>query len=327
MPTLCHRRPRVKPTDDSPRTPFLILTGFLGAGKTTLVNRLLSAPAGRRIAVLINDLGAVHIDRKLVTAQSGDLIELSGGCVCCKLDLQRDLWISIEELLGRARPDHLVLETTGIAEPHLLVERFFAEQRDERGLQPPAVVCCVDGEAGLDQLDRHREPRSQLAHATRGILSKLDRTSHAQAMALRERLHALRPDLALGSFPATSDGTAALVSWLLDAPPVRAHGSAPAHLHRHQLTAASFRSADPLLGPPLLALCDRFGARLVRVKGFVHLAGERRRAYLERAGRHTTLTLGDEWGRDAANTELVFIGEDIDESALRAELWACRAAV
>jgi G3E family GTPase len=80
----------------------------------------------------------------------------------------------------------------------------------------------------------------------------------------------------------------------------------------------------PLLGPPLLALCHRLGPGLVRVKGFVHVAGEDRRGFLERAGNVTELRLGEPWPA-APRTELVFIGENLDPGALRRELWACRA--
>jgi G3E family GTPase len=89
--------------------------------------------------------------------------------------------------------------------------------------------------------------------------------------------------------------------------------------------AASFSDDAPMLGEALLALCRRLGPALVRVKGFVHLAGEDRRGFLERAGNVTELRLGEPW-LGPRRTELVFIGEGLDPGALRRELWACRDA-
>jgi G3E family GTPase len=101
--------------------PFTILTGYLGAGKTTALNRMLGQPLGRRIAVLVNELGRVAIDGRLIARAGGDVLELAGGCVCCKIDVKNDLWDGIADVVARSAPDHLVLETTGIAEPPALV--------------------------------------------------------------------------------------------------------------------------------------------------------------------------------------------------------------
>ena len=104
------------------RVPFTILTGWLGAGKTTALNRMLAAPHGRRIAVLVNELGRISIDTQLIVGRGGDVLELAGGCVCCKVDIKNDLWDGIGDIVARARPDHVVLETTGIAEPAAILD-------------------------------------------------------------------------------------------------------------------------------------------------------------------------------------------------------------
>jgi G3E family GTPase len=117
------------------------------------------------------------------------------------------------------------------------------------------------------------------------------------------------------------------VPWLLDgeargggAP----HGHAP-HAHG-QLVAAAFVEEAPLLAEPLLALCRGLGAALVRAKGFVHLAGEPRRGFLERAGERLSLRLGEPWPAGPRRTELVLIGEGLDPEALQRQLWACRVS-
>jgi G3E family GTPase len=111
-----------------------------------------------------------------------------------------------------------------------------------------------------------------------------------------------------------------------DGPPRRGR---PPHDHAHrarQLTAASFVDEAPLVAEALLLLCASLGDGLIRAKGHIHLAGQPRRAFLERAGDHTRLDLGAPWGDETPLTRLVLIGEDLDEAALQRQLWACRAA-
>src|SRR5437868_4126890 len=81
------------------KVPFTILTGWLGAGKTTALNRMLGAAHGKRIAVLVNELGRISIDTQLIIGQGGDVLELAGGCVCCKVDIKNDLWEGIAEIV------------------------------------------------------------------------------------------------------------------------------------------------------------------------------------------------------------------------------------
>jgi G3E family GTPase len=305
-----------------PLTPFTILTGFLGAGKTTALNRLLGAAAGKRVAVLVNELGRIHIDRDLILGQDGDILELSGGCVCCKLDLQRDLWTGVVDVAVRSRADQVVLETTGVAEPDALLDlpKWVAEKIEIAG-----VITVVDAQAGIAQLARHEEARAQVVAADRILLSKLDVATPAEAEAIHRRLDELAPTAERASFPASAEGTASLLSWILD---VRPRSARPAtkrpHVHG-QLVSATYVADEPLAAAPLLATLERLGDRLVRAKGFVHLAGDPRRFYLERAGAATTLSPLGEW-TGPPRSEIVLIGEGLDEPTLRRALWACRAA-
>ncbi len=311
----------------SQRVPFTILTGFLGAGKTTVLNRLLAAPVGRRVAVLVNELGRIAIDSRLILSRGGDVLELAGGCVCCSVDLKNDLVDGILDVIARSRPDHVVLETTGIAEPPALLDhlrRMGPEARRRIGIA--GVVCVVDATCAIATLARRKEAVSQVESADRLLLTKLDIAPAEAVEAVHARLEALRPDVERAAFPRTADGDQALVPWLLERRQTRARSGARAAHHEHQVVAASFVSSEPLLASPLLALLGRLEDRLLRVKGFVHLADEPRRAYLERAGTRTTLDYGEEWADQPRRTELVLIGEGLDEAALRRQLWACRAA-
>ena len=310
---------------DAPQPPLVLLTGFLGAGKTTLLNRVLGAQHRRRVGVIINELGRIDIDTRLIKSRAGDVLELAGGCVCHEVRVQSELWAAIAEIARRARPEVVVLETTGIAEPWSILDGL-----EGLGAAAPAVasgvVCAVDAEAGAGQIARHEEARAQLEAADRILLTKLDLAAPDAVVALHRELARRNPAAERASFPPTDEATAELVPWLLDVRPLGRARPAPGPHHHGQLAAVAYSDPVPLLAEPLLAVVDRLGSALVRAKGFVHLAGEQRRGFLERAGLRTELRFAAPWGADPPLTEIVLIGEDLDSGAIRRQLWACRAS-
>lgn len=301
--------------------PFTILTGFLGAGKTTMLNRVLRT-ASQRLAVLVNDVGRVNIDRELIVDRGAGVIELSGGCVCCAVDVQRGLWQSAVELAEQRQPDHIVLETTGIAEPDVILAQLADRPLARRRLVAAGVVCVIDAEDGGRWLDERLEARAQLAAADRVVLSKLDRASALAVARIHARLRELAPRLAAVSFPRNEEGDRQLAAWLLEPRFVEAR-AANAEAHRHgQLVVITFVEELPILARPLLAILERLGPALLRAKGFIHLAGESRRGFVERAGQQLELRVGEPWAERRRRTELVLIGVALDEAALRRELWS-----
>ncbi len=306
--------------------PFFILTGFLGAGKTTLLNRLLGSPQGQRIAVLVNDVGQINVDRQLIAADEGDIIELSGGCVCCKVDLQRDLFSGVDDLVERAKPDVVILETTGIADPRVLLAAFAEVEERRRLVVPSGVVCVVDAEVGLAG-DARVEWQAQLETADRIVVTKLERVSGAALAALYRRLEQLAPCVERAAFPLGKEGDDALARFMLATRPQRA-AVATSRKHRHsQLAVFAFSEASPLALAPLRQLVRELGTDLVRCKGYARVSDEAgtRFIYVERAGVNTTFDERTPPNADA-HTELVFIVEEgaIREEVLRRRLWACR---
>src|SRR4051812_23649762 len=184
-----------------PRVPFTILTGWLGAGKTTALNRMLAAPHGKRIAVLVNELGRISIDTQLIVGRGGDVLELAGGCVCCKVDIKNDLWEGISDIVERARPDHVVLETTGIAEPAAILESLVAKPRKiaqapdatNRGDASDDVVDAAsdtieDDAIAAKRLREQRGARERIEPA--GVICVVDAESGASALESREEASA-----------------------------------------------------------------------------------------------------------------------------------------
>src|SRR6266540_767530 len=300
-------------TEAAASKPSLILvTGFLGAGKTTALNRVLGHRHHRRIGVIVNELGRIDIDARLIKSRAGDVMELVGGCVC-------------QEVRRRSNPEIIMLETTGIAEPWSILDGLEALSAEEAPAVAAGVVCVVDAEAGLAQLERHEEARAQVEAADRILLTKLDLVPPEALEALHRELERRNPGAERASFPETAEATAALVPWLLDVRRGKraAHKHEPPHAHS-QLAAVGYTDPAAHLVEPLLAVIDGLGSALVRAKGFVRLSGELRRGYLERAGLHTSLQLGDSWGSETPRTEIVLIGENLDPAAIQRQLWACR---
>jgi G3E family GTPase len=313
-------------------TPLVIVTGFLGAGKTTLLNRVLGVQHHRRLAVIVNELGRIDVDARLLKARAGDVVELAGGCVCPEVRTMDELWQAFDEVRARSHPDVILLETTGIAEPEPLLEGLAARADSERGrsVLTCRVVTVVDAEAGAALLDRHPEARAQVTTADRLLLSKLDLATPAQLGALHALVEQLNPGVERASFPPGPSGSAALVPWLLDDLRPRADrdpdGDDHAHAHAHgQLAVVALSEDAPLLAEPLLAMCGRLGSALVRAKGFVQLVSEPRQAFLERAGFRLDLQLGEPWPPGRRRSEIVLIGDGLDAASLQRQLWACRA--
>ncbi|MDG1465497.1 MAG: GTP-binding protein [Acidimicrobiales bacterium] len=130
------------PGDPGPRIPMVVLGGWLGAGKTTLVNRLLRATDGERIAVVVNDIGEVNLDVELIAARDGDTVELTNGCICCSIGDSLAVTLRDLVLAGQSSDrqlDRLVVEASGVAEPDRV-----AAYGDRRRIRPDGIVVAVD---------------------------------------------------------------------------------------------------------------------------------------------------------------------------------------
>lgn len=337
--------------------PFTILTGWLGAGKTTTLNRLLAAPHGRRIAVLVNELGTIAIDTKLILHRGGDILELAGGCLCCKLDIRNDLWDGIADVVSRTKPDYLVLETTGIAEPLAIVEGLAKVRQDVRDtIAMAGIISVVDAEMGATVAERRDELLEQLVASDRVLLTKLDRASQGQLTATRAMIRQRNPAAEIASFPHDDAGAMNLCHWLLETRPLAASAAelldrtcdedgptaaTPAdrilprphdqhrphshHRHRHgQLHALAFSDPAPLVAEHVLDILAALGDDLARAKGFIHVAGQPRLGFIEKAGSQLTLNYPADSATAPAPSEFVLIG-DFDDAALLRQLHACRA--
>ncbi|MDF2366225.1 GTP-binding protein [Sneathiella sp.] len=158
------------------RIPIILMSGYLGAGKTTLINHLLAADHGRRIAVLVNDFGAINIDAALISDQTENTISLTNGCVCCSIT--DDLGTVLDALTTReAPPDLVVLEASGVAEP----ARLACHAGNWPGFELDAIITLLDAETVQIRAGNKfvgQLVKSQIEAADLLILTKTDLVSH-----------------------------------------------------------------------------------------------------------------------------------------------------
>ncbi|MGH8614199.1 MAG: GTP-binding protein, partial [Gammaproteobacteria bacterium] len=177
----------VEPPMEQRAVRVTILTGFLGAGKTTLLNRILNGDHGLRVAVLVNDFGAINIDAELVVGVQDDVISLSNGCVCCTI--RDDLVETVEEVINRPEaPEYILLEASGVADPSGIAMTFVDPELRER-IRLDSVTCVVDA----DQVFAHPElpdlvdlKLRQIAFSDMVIFNKVDLAGPAQVAKVRD---------------------------------------------------------------------------------------------------------------------------------------------
>ena len=296
-------------------TPVVLVTGFLGAGKTTLVNHLLRHADGRRIAALVNDFGAINIDAELIAGAAGGVVSLANGCICCTLE--GDLLRTLAAVLRRdPAPDAVVIESSGVADPAAVV-RTLMDPAVWRSAPLDTAVCVVDA-ARPDLLDDGLF-RAQVSAADVLALSKCDAAGNVAAF--RARLHALKPRAVLVEAPYGAVPLSVLFS--PEPPGPRTVGRPGPSAERFE--SLSWTADRPLSLPRFAAALERIAPRLVRAKGILAAAGRPGPLLLQLVGGRAALSAADPVPEGMPLVRLVFIAElgRLDPHELRAALDGC----
>ncbi|EFO79731.1 cobalamin synthesis protein P47K [Oscillochloris trichoides DG-6] len=238
-----------------------IVTGFLGSGKTTLLRGLLAAGAGRRVALVVNEIGAVGFDgAALERAGASAMIELTGGCLCCVAG--SDLLLAVEDLINMADPDQIVIETTGLAEPGGLIRQVRAA-----GLALDAVVTVVAADGLEAALAASPVALWQIQAADLLVVSRVDVADAAQIVAVEAQLRHMNPRATI--IPAAHGR---IDPQLVFGPRLNPSDPLPMPEHRDLDGFSSFvwQSDTPIQRSRLTALLAALPKTIYRVKGLVH---------------------------------------------------------
>lgn len=292
--------------------PINILTGFLGSGKTLLLKDLLKEMSGKKkIAVLMNEIGEISIDAKLLEGFSTKVFELNDGCICCSVN--EDFVTVLDEVATKASPDLIIIETTGVANPmniiYSIINPIFVID---------AVITTIDAKNFLQMKDELDVAEDQLDAADVVVITKDDLATTSELTSVEAYVRAHRPnatiflrhslDLSLlfgVAYPRTLD--AALVS--LDLSHSHAHDHHHHHFEHEGVEAFRFASNDVFELTRLQSALESLPKNVWRLKGVVHLEGQATALILNFAyGRYT---LEDYSGESHSQCDLIFIGKQI----------------
>lgn len=317
---------------DAEAIPLHVVTGFLGAGKTSLINRLLRARELADALVIVNEWGEVGLDHLLFEAIERDVVLMPSGCLCCSL--RGDLIDCLRDLFARrdsgalACFSRIVLETSGLCDPAPILHALLADPVLARRTSLAGVTTLVDAVNGQATLEAHGEARRQVALADRIALTKSDlleaRDRVARLARLRARIVDLNPVAPIFDAAAGEFGLEDFLSEPLDFSP-RA-GGAQASVHSGSIRAYAFAQSAPIGAPALArfleALRTMLGPRLLRVKGLAAIAEHPDQPLLIHGAQHVFHAPRRlaAWPRGERGTRIVVIVDGVERLAVD-RLW------
>ena len=315
-----------------------LLTGFLGAGKTSLLNRLLPKPSLADTAVLINEFGEVGLDHLLVESVDGDIVLLRSGCICCTI--RSDLKTAILSLFDRMhrgevrRFSRLVIETTGLADPVPILATLTADPMLKFHFRLGNVVTVVDVPNGAGNIATYAESARQVAVADRIVISKADLAGATELATLRRRLVAMNPTAATVVLDEAADPADALFldpadpqadagRWSVGEIAERQHDHHHHDVNQHGgIRAFVIEGETPVAWPRfalwLSMLVHCHGQAMLRLKGLVDVEGAETPLVIQGVQHliHKPAHLRA-WPDDVRRTRIVIIGQGLDQALVQ----------
>jgi len=306
--------------------PVSVLTGFLGAGKTTLLNYILKEQTDYRFGIIINEVGEIGIDGKLVETQAEDVVEMSNGCICCTV--RKDLVKGIQKLLKRDNLDYVLIETTGVADPGPVAQTFLNIPQLQQLARLDSIITLVDAEHLESQLGEAEVAREQIALADFVLLNKVDLISPEKLLLLENMILGLNPHARIFRTVHSRVNLGELLdvnAFDLD----RRLVADPKFLdelkerYHSDIISFSFHFDQPFamerLEAELLELSEK--AKVYRSKGFLWIEGTPRRAVFHGVNNRFTVYWDRLWDKEETrSSQLVFIGKDLDKCQIEETL-------
>ncbi|MEL6864890.1 MAG: GTP-binding protein [Bacteroidota bacterium] len=330
------------------KIPVTILSGFLGAGKTTFLNHLLQENEQTRYAIIENEFGQQGIDNELIVRPDETIVELNNGCLCCTLN--DNLYDILNELFERRSDfDEIIIEATGVADPTGLAQPFIAHPLVKKHFPLTSIICLVDAPLVESQIEETEEALTQITFSDILLINKIDLVSKQEVTRLEHQLQQLNPLAKIlkghkEQFPEIeyhhvnkkleellfhSQNEVELNAGQLNFPVQKPH----AHHHHHhteQVVSHTFTFDRPfdfkVLHHQLLVYLTFQSKGLYRIKGLVWLADKDQQYVLQSVGKRLDMEEKRAWGaKEEKQSILVFIGKNLQRQGLERLLNRCFA--
>ncbi len=314
------------------RLPVTIITGYLGSGKTTLVNHILTKNKGTKFAVIVNEFGEIGIDNELIVKTKEDIIELSNGCICCQV--RGDLIQMILDILKKHKNmQHLIIETSGVANPIPVAQTFFLKELQQL-TELDAIITVVDADHfehnlkqsnGKDQIKaadiillnkKETVSDKKLEHIRRKIQNK---APHARIIETSNSIIPLELILNIGQFD---------VKRFIDKKGKwkeedHEHDEFGNHIEKDGIISFMFKAEKPLDIQKFQLFAQNIPEAIFRSKGIIYFKGLENKAVYQQVGRRIDVKTELLWQKEKKQTMLVFIGKDFDIQKIEEALKRC----
>ncbi|BAC15389.1 hypothetical conserved protein [Oceanobacillus iheyensis HTE831] len=319
--------------ENDARTPVTIVTGYLGAGKTSFLNHILHQTS-EKLAIIVNEYGDIGIDDQLIEKTKEEIIEINKGCICC--NVRKDLIDTLSMLLftreqGMIEFDRVLIETTGLADPAPIVQTFLMDPKMIESYDIDSVCTIVDSKHISMHLDQKDESLSQIAFSDNILLNKIDLISSEQLEKLKERITKINPFANIYETTKSNIDINKVFNLYsfdlkdkLRISPTFLHDT---HHHHDNVTSLSLIETKPLdlekLNLWFSYLVQILGESLYRYKGILYINGKRRKYIFQ--GVHMLFAAEEqaEWGDMSPRSEIVFIGKDLNKQKLKEQFHKC----
>lgn len=314
--------------------PVTILTGFLGAGKTTVLNNLLQDMTDEKIAVIINEFGNTSIDGQIVIPTKEEIIEINSGCICC--NVRGDLIHLLDNLMKQGEKiDRVVIETTGMANPAPVIQTFLMDEKTADFFEIDSVITLIDAKHIGQHLEED-EPKQQIAFADVLLINKMDLTTEEEKNNLEKQLIQMNPQAQRFFTTFGEVKTADLIgkgSFQLDnVLSIDPNLLTETHHHHHNHEVTSFvlqekRSLDmDKVNKWFSYLVQKKGESLYRYKGVLYIKHMNRKVVFQGVHMLFAGTKGDVWKKnEVRKSEVVFIGKHLNHKELEEGFKNCLA--